>query len=198
MDGLHWTPTHRGNLNGVPDKDIIADWYGRRKTRILKMITISKEVPYLEDLPPDVILMARNHPVSEGLFDAGVVWASDVTLRGDPDMLFKSDDTVEPYAVRAERYWQQFEQGVRDVDSNSTGRFGPHTPEELGRNHGAVILTMARWCQDRGLPPDRFIGTGLNEPNVWTEGESPARTTRYWVALLDFVHNNWQRRGLWS
>lgn len=214
MDGLHWTPTHRGNLNGVPDKDVIADWYGRRKTRILKMITISKEVPYLEDLPPNVILMARNHPVSEGLFDEGVAWAADYAERAYDDMLFLADETVEPYEERAVRYWEAFDaaqadavlagdaEPTRDASrvpaGGSTGRFGPHTPESLGRNHGAVVLTMARWCQDRGLPPDRFIGTGLNEPNVWTEGESPERTTRYWVALLNFVHENWQRWGLRS
>ncbi len=173
MFGVHWIPTHRGNLNGVPDRDIFARW----APGIMKIITIDTKVPYLEDVPPNALIVVRNHPLSED---------GNRGQSGDPSPAPPAAE-LPPAAISLDA-----PPGPRpplfDVQADAMPAASDETPYQRGLRHAAICDEMARYCESKGVPRSRLRFEGLNEPQLWS-GEPPAWTAEYYRGFLIGLHS---------
>ena len=169
MFGIHWIPAHRGTLGDTPDKDIFARW----APGFVKIITVDDTVPYLEDVPPQALIVVRNHPMSED----GNRGARTVEMApAPPDPAAVSRDV--PPVPRPPLFG-------RTLGSIPLASGQP--PEQIGTRHAQTCQQMALYCEGRGVPRGRLLFEGLNEPQLWA-GEPPDWTARYYRAFLVGLH----------
>lgn len=54
-------------------------------------------------------------------------------------------------------------------------------------NHVEYLFGLAQ--KKYGAKADQLLFSALNEPNIWAEGESPEKTTAYYVAFMNKLHS---------
>lgn len=189
--GIHSIPTHRGQLGEVRDADIYARW----NPPIFKVVTIDNKVPYLEDIPPNALILVRNHPMSENYGTRGLAGIQgDFTDRAIYEPLYwahwdgqprESSPANTPYIPR-EGLQAELEISL-DMVSRSV-EYEILSPENIGYQHAQTCHEMALYCASQGIPLSRLIFEGLNEPQLWTDGERPELLARYYLAFLKGLH----------
>jgi hypothetical protein len=183
--GLHWIPTHRGNLGGMSDRDIFARW----QPGMVKIVTVDNRVPYLEDVPPNSKIVVRNHPMSELNDSRGTLRALDMTPADYWQSVTKGQTCVGPDGLQHPERWTSLDSIIEHDMLDGWTEAVTMTAEQIGAQHAATCRQMADYCAAQGVGPERLVFEGLNEPQVWTAGEAPEAVARYYRAFIMGLHD---------
>ena len=178
---LHWIAVHVGEVGGKHDRD----WFKLLNPAFVKTVTNDLTIPHYEDIPAGSKIIVRNYPLSEQGHDRGFATRSALerwTAETDPEQFVPGqtgsgrDNLVTGPGAFA--LGDALPRGLEGMTS---------LPEAVGEEHAATCNEIAKWCESRGIPRERLLFEGLNEPMLWST-EPPATVARYYAAFLHGLH----------
>jgi hypothetical protein len=178
MNSVHWIPAHRD----ATDKAIFAQW----QPPFVKIVSGGgDEIPYVEDVPASARIIVRNWALSEQ-FNSGF---SGVATRSA--MFDEGVFTTAQNGTPRDQY-------VHPVDADTRAVADLPTPEQAADAFVQWADRCSRWAlSQRGIPKDRLLFEGVNEPLYWVHGyvaynrlETARLVGMHKLGLHSVIHNS--------